>query len=293
MPITPRMPPRTRPGGSSRTATRHQSRTATSRSASARMISEVACEPELPPELMIERDEQRQHDGPRQLALEVLHRGGGEHLAQEERAEPARALPDHRAEARSRCTARRTPPRRRTSARPPSASRTSASITSSTVTMPRSLPLAVDHRHREQVVLADEPRHLLAVGPGPTVSTAGAARPPRASGVAGSASTSSRSDTTCIEAGGRRIGDVDRVDRLLVRVTALRISARVALDRPGGGTLTNSVVIMPPAVSGAVLQQQRSEAAPVRVSMQGRSRSRCPVGRPRKSSACWSADIAS
>ena len=38
--------------GSSRSAMRHQSRSFNSCSASARMTSDVACEPELPPELM-------------------------------------------------------------------------------------------------------------------------------------------------------------------------------------------------------------------------------------------------
>ena len=47
------MAPSVRPLGSSRSATRHQSLSLTSPSASARMISDVACEPELPPELMI------------------------------------------------------------------------------------------------------------------------------------------------------------------------------------------------------------------------------------------------
>ena len=51
--ITPRIAPSTIPVGNSRRATRHQSRRRISRSASARIISEVACEPELPPELMI------------------------------------------------------------------------------------------------------------------------------------------------------------------------------------------------------------------------------------------------
>ena len=52
-PITPRMLPKATPAGSSRKATRHQSLSGSWRSASARMISDVACEPELPPELMM------------------------------------------------------------------------------------------------------------------------------------------------------------------------------------------------------------------------------------------------
>ena len=53
MPTVPRMAPSARPAISSRRATRHQSRSCTSPSAIARMMSVVACEPELPPELMI------------------------------------------------------------------------------------------------------------------------------------------------------------------------------------------------------------------------------------------------
>jgi hypothetical protein len=47
------MLPSITPVGNSRSATRHQSRSLTSWSATARMISEVAWDPELPPELMI------------------------------------------------------------------------------------------------------------------------------------------------------------------------------------------------------------------------------------------------
>src|SRR4029450_4922783 len=49
-----------------------------------------------------ERNEEGEHDGAAQLALEVLHGGGGEHLAEEQRAEPARPLLDHGAEADAR-----------------------------------------------------------------------------------------------------------------------------------------------------------------------------------------------
>ena len=72
--------------GSSRSAMRHQSRSLTSRSASARMISDVACEPELPPELMMSGMNSASTTALRDLALEVLHRGRREHLAEEERA---------------------------------------------------------------------------------------------------------------------------------------------------------------------------------------------------------------
>ena len=54
------------------------------------MISDVACEPELPPELMISGMNSASTTALRDLALEVAHRGGGEHLAEEERAQPAR-----------------------------------------------------------------------------------------------------------------------------------------------------------------------------------------------------------
>ena len=50
---TPRIAPRVMPVGTSRSATFHQSRRRSSRRARLRISSEVACEPELPPELMI------------------------------------------------------------------------------------------------------------------------------------------------------------------------------------------------------------------------------------------------
>ena len=52
MPMAPRMAPSVSPVGSSREAIRHQSRNEISRSARARIMSDVACDPELPPELM-------------------------------------------------------------------------------------------------------------------------------------------------------------------------------------------------------------------------------------------------
>src|SRR5438067_210285 len=52
-PITPRMEPRMTPWNSSRRTTRHTSPNASSRTASARMTSVDACEPELPPLEMI------------------------------------------------------------------------------------------------------------------------------------------------------------------------------------------------------------------------------------------------
>ena len=45
-----------------------------------------------------QRDEEREHDGSRDLALEVAHRRGRQHLAEKQRREPARALPDHAGE---------------------------------------------------------------------------------------------------------------------------------------------------------------------------------------------------
>ena len=105
-----------------------------------RMISEVACEPELPPELMMSGMNSVSTIARLDLALEVLHRGGGEHLAEEERAEPAGRASGSWSRSRSACTARRAPPCRRTSARPRSARRSIASMTSSTVTMPSTWP---------------------------------------------------------------------------------------------------------------------------------------------------------
>ena len=52
MAMTPMMNPRMSPAGNSRSTMRHQSPRRTSPSAMARMISDVACDPELPPELM-------------------------------------------------------------------------------------------------------------------------------------------------------------------------------------------------------------------------------------------------
>ena len=51
--MAPRMPPSARPAPISRRITRHQSRSVTSPSASARMTSVEACDPELPPLEMI------------------------------------------------------------------------------------------------------------------------------------------------------------------------------------------------------------------------------------------------
>ena len=51
--MAPRMQPSVRPVGSSRISTRHQSESFNSPTASARMISDVACDPELPPEQLI------------------------------------------------------------------------------------------------------------------------------------------------------------------------------------------------------------------------------------------------
>src|SRR6266851_612093 len=95
MPMAPRMAPRATPAGTSRTAIRHRDLAERQRPDDQRggLRAGVAARAHD------ERDEEGEHDGPAQLALEVLHRGGGEHLAQEERAEPARPLPDHGAEA--------------------------------------------------------------------------------------------------------------------------------------------------------------------------------------------------
>ena len=87
-----------RPDGSSLRATRHQSRRASSRSARARMMSEVACEPELPPELMMSGMKSESTTARAISSSKWLHGRRGEHLAEEEGAEPAGALADHRAE---------------------------------------------------------------------------------------------------------------------------------------------------------------------------------------------------
>src|SRR5271166_5122414 len=48
----------------------------------------------IPPRTHDERDEQRQHDGSFELVRKMLHRACGQHLAQKQGSEPARALLD-------------------------------------------------------------------------------------------------------------------------------------------------------------------------------------------------------
>ena len=147
--------------------------------------------------------------------LEVPHGGRGQHLAEEERAQPARRACGSSRRSRSRCTARRAPPCRPSAARARVCSATMASMTSSTVTMPRRRPRLVHHRQGEQVVLADQPGRLL------TGSRSGATVIRRRFGAtalmsaSGSAMSSSRSDTTCFEPPVAGSIDVDRVDGLL------------------------------------------------------------------------------
>ena len=55
------------------------------------MISDVACEPELPPELMTSGMNIASTTALLDLALKVLHRRRGEHLGEEQRqSQPAR-----------------------------------------------------------------------------------------------------------------------------------------------------------------------------------------------------------
>ena len=125
-------------------------------------MSEVACEPELPPELMMSGMNSASTTRPLDLVLEVPHGGGREHLAEEQR---------HSQPARLRIIAQKPiwvygsssasmPPNFCTSS---VCSATSASITSSTVTMPRMWPAWSTTGQRQQVVLRDEARDVLAV----------------------------------------------------------------------------------------------------------------------------------
>ena len=79
---------------------RHQSRSVTSPTAKARMMSDAACEPLLPPDEMTSGTKSASDDRPRDLLLEVAHRGRREHLAQEQHDQPARTLLHERAERR-------------------------------------------------------------------------------------------------------------------------------------------------------------------------------------------------
>ena len=83
------------PAKISRRMTRHQSRSPTSPSASARMTSVDACDPELPPLEMMSGTNSARTTRLRDLVLEGAHRRGRQHLAEEQRGEPAGALPDH------------------------------------------------------------------------------------------------------------------------------------------------------------------------------------------------------
>src|SRR5438552_3932510 len=111
-----------------------------------------------------ERDEERQHDGAAQLAVEVLHGRRREHLAYEQRAQPAAALADHGPEAASRVRL------------------VELLHAAELVDVLRLLldqrvddvvhgddaeqvAAFVDVRHRQEVVLGDGPRRLLAIRP--------------------------------------------------------------------------------------------------------------------------------
>ena len=101
-----------------------------------------------------ERDEQREHDRALDLGLEGAHRRRGEHLAEEQRREPAGALLDHPAERDDHVGLvegfRAADPLDVLGGR---ASETSS--TSSMVTMPISTPVGVGDRQRRAVVLPE------------------------------------------------------------------------------------------------------------------------------------------
>ena len=95
----PRMPPSTRPAANSRRITRHQSPRRTSPSASARMTSVEACEPELPPLEMISGTNSASTTACSISCSIRAHRRRRQHLAEEQRRQPAGALLNHPREA--------------------------------------------------------------------------------------------------------------------------------------------------------------------------------------------------
>ena len=165
-PIVPEDGARARGPARSRAASPATSRRSlTSPSASARMMSVAACEPELPPLEMISGTNSARTTALRDLLLEEAHRRRREHLAEEQRRQPAGALPDHAPEARSACRARRAPrmpPNRWMSS---VAASSATSSTSSTVTMPMSMPAVSVTGSADAVYRAeDRDRRLLVVG---------------------------------------------------------------------------------------------------------------------------------
>ena len=139
----------------SRRMTRHQSRSVTSPSASARMTSVDACEPELPPLEMIERHEQREHD---RLARSPSRRRPSPSPSASRRGTAPSA--SRRASApcagtRSPCRARRAPPIRRCAGFPSVAAASATSSTSSMVTMPMSMPAVSVTGSADAVVLPE------------------------------------------------------------------------------------------------------------------------------------------
>ena len=117
-PMLPSMVPRARPVGISRTTTRHQSRSASSFSAIARMISDVDCDPELPPDEMISGMNSAS-TAARSISCSKCPIAWAVSVSPTKRiASQPRALAEHFQRRRSAGTARRSPPCRRVSARP-------------------------------------------------------------------------------------------------------------------------------------------------------------------------------
>ena len=130
------------------------------------MMSEVACEPELPPELMMSGMNSASTTARLDLVLEVPHRRGREHLAEEQRA---------RASPRASGSSGRRPISMYGSS---SASMPPNFCTSSVCSRDDRVDHVVHrddaehaavasstHRHGEQVVLGDQPGDVLAIGP--------------------------------------------------------------------------------------------------------------------------------
>ena len=94
-PMLPRMAPSASPASSSRRITRHQSREPDLAERQRADDERRRLRPRVAAAGDDQRHEQRQHDRLRDLRLEGAHRRGGQHLAQEQRRQPAGALLNH------------------------------------------------------------------------------------------------------------------------------------------------------------------------------------------------------
>ena len=160
------------------------------------MISDVACEPELPPELMTSgmniASTTAFEISPSKcciaVAVSISERNSAHSQPARFRIIAPKLICVYGSSSAS------IPPNFCTSS---VCSRTMASITSSTVTMPSTWLLVVDDRHGEEVVLGDDPRDLLAVHRRGDGQRLAALLPASTTRAERSASMRSRSDTTC------------------------------------------------------------------------------------------------